>query len=100
MKKQHRQKSPPYFLYLMILILIIYSYYIIDQYSNAKDKFYYEEQIYYVHTGDTLWSIGQKYKSDTDDIREWMSKVKEINNMETSDIVAGTKIIILVNSEE
>ena len=50
--------------------------------------------------GDTLWSIGEKHASNEDDIREWISKVREINDMRTSDITAGTEITILVEREE
>lgn len=100
MKNYHGQKSPPYFLYLIILILLFYSCYITNAYSNVTDKLKYEEQRYYVRTGDTLWSIGEKYASNEDDIREWISKVREINDMESADITAGTEITILVDSEE
>ena len=100
MKNYHRQKSPPYFLYLIILILLFYSCYITNAYSNSMDKLKYEKETYYVHTGDTLWSIGQKYASNEDDIREWISIVREINSMESADITAGTEITILVEREE
>lgn len=100
MKNYHRQKSPPYFLYLIIIVLLFYSCCITNAYSNATDKLKYEKQLYYVCSGDTLWTIGQKYKSDADDIREWVDKVMEINSMATADIAAGTEITILVGNEE
>ena len=100
MKKHHRQKSPPYFLYLIIYVLLIYSCYITSAYLNVMDKSCYKEQTYYVHSSDTLWGIGQKYCSNTDDVREWVDRVMEINDMKSANITAGTEIIILVNSEE
>ena len=84
----------------MILILIIYSCYITDQYLNTKDKLCYEEQTYYVCPGDTLWGLANKYSSDTDNIKQWISEVKRINGMKTSDIAAGSEIIILVDDKE
>ena len=100
MKKHHRQKSPPYFLYLIIYVLLIYSCYITSAYLNVTDKSCYKEQTYYIHSGDTLWSIGQRYCSNTDDVREWVDRVMDINDMKSADIITGTEITILVDSEE
>ena len=100
MKNYHRQKSPPYFLYLIIYVLLIYSCYITSAYLNTMDKSSYKEQTYYVRAGDTIWSIGQRYKYDTDDIRKWVNKVMEINNMSSADIDTGMEITILVGNEK
>lgn len=100
MKKHHRQKSPPYFLYLIIYVLLIYSCYVTSAYLNVMDKSSYKEQTYYVRTGDTLWSMGQRYCSNTDDVREWVDRVMEINNMSSADIDTGMEITILVGNEK
>lgn len=100
MTRHRKSKSPPYFLYLIILILLFYSCYITNAYSNSMDKLKYEKETYCVQTGDTLWSIGEKHASNEDDIREWISTVREINDMESADITAGTEITILVDGEE
>ena len=100
MKKHHRQKSPPYFLYLIIYVLLIYSCYVTSAYLNVMDKSSYKEQTYYIRAGDTLWTIGQRYKSDADDIRKWVDEVMKINNMASADIDTGMEITILVDSEE
>ena len=98
MKKRYRLKSPPYFLYLIIILLLFYSCYITNAYSDVMDKLKYRQEVYYVSTGDTLWDIGQQYKASGDNIQEWISKVKGLNNMKQSDLVAGTKIVILVDN--
>ena len=100
MTRHHKSKSPPYFLYLIIYVLLIYSCYITSAYLNTMDKSSYKEQTYYVRIGDTLWSVGQRYCSNTDDVREWVDRVMDINDMKSADIIAGTEITILVESKE
>jgi hypothetical protein len=42
----------------------------------------------YVEEGDTLWNMSQKYAGDMD-IREYIYKVLEINNLRSSNIKPG-----------
>lgn len=100
MTRHHKSKSPPYFLYLIILILLIYSCYITNAYSNSMDKLKYKQEIYYISAGETMWGMAQQYKNSDDTIREWISKVKKLNNMTNSKIFAGEEIIILVDNTQ
>lgn len=48
-----------------------------------------------VHSGDTLWSIAEKYCNNTD-IREYIYNIKKINNMDTSVLYENTAVLIPV----
>ncbi len=47
--------------------------------------------------GDTLWELALKY-NNRGDIRSYIYKVQQLNNMESSDIKAGERIIIPVEN--
>ena len=49
----------------------------------------------YLNSNHTLWSIGEKNASNSEDIRKWISEVKTINNMNTCEIRGGEEIIVL-----
>ena len=49
-----------------------------------------------VSSGDTLWSIADKYMND-DDIRESIYKLSKVNNISASDLKAGMTILIPTN---
>ncbi len=48
-----------------------------------------------VQSGDTLWSIAEKYGNNSD-IRKYIYNVKKINNMNSSDLYENTTILIPV----
>lgn len=46
----------------------------------------------YVESGDTLDELGYKYKPEWMDVREYREQVKELNNMESSDLYMGQEL--------
>ncbi len=50
-----------------------------------------------VHTGDTLWEIGEKYCPNNMDIRRWIDRVMEINGLSDALIYPGDELTILVS---
>ena len=53
--------------------------------SNKEEKGY-ELTNYIVRTGDTLWSIAEKYAPDDMDIREYIYFIEEDNSIENKSI--------------
>lgn len=57
-----------------------------------------EHRIYYesveIHRGDTLWDIAEKYKADTEEVEHMIDKILYCNNMKTTNIRFGEKIIV------
>lgn len=68
--------------------------------ANIKAQHYTQEQIiesYIVQQGDTLWKIGLENKAENQDIRNYIHKVKKLNNLENSNLNQGQEIKILKN---
>lgn len=49
-----------------------------------------------VANGDSLWSIAQRHKSEREDTRDFIERIKEINAMQTSEIFDGQELKIPV----
>lgn len=47
-----------------------------------------------VSSGDTLWKLASQYNYFEEDIRAVVYRIKSINHMESSDLVAGQTLII------
>lgn len=61
---------------------------------NFEGKDFRKEQ-YVVKSQDTLWSIGKKCVDDEIDVREWISAVRHINEIDAN-IYPGQVIIVYV----
>jgi cell division protein YceG involved in septum cleavage len=48
----------------------------------------------YVASGDTLWNIASQYKSDSQDIREYVYSIKKANHLTSSSLQAGQTLIL------
>lgn len=66
-------------------ILLIVVVVIAIRLSNKEEKGY-ELTNYIVRTGDTLWSIAEKYAPDDMDIREYIYFIEEDNSIESKTI--------------
>lgn len=66
-------------------ILLIVVVVIAIRLSNKEEKGY-ELTNYIVRTGDTLWSIAEKYAPDDMDIREYIYFIEEDNSIENKSI--------------
>lgn len=61
---------------------------------DAED---WERTSYHVRSGDTLWGIAQEHCPDGVDYREWIDKVREINDLNDGWIYEGQDITILTD---
>ncbi|HHX17655.1 MAG TPA: LysM peptidoglycan-binding domain-containing protein [Clostridium sp.] len=93
MKKRYILKNKKRFICFIAFILT--SMFIIISMANIYG---YKEECYEVikiKSGDTLWDIAQSYNT-RGDIREYIHRIIEINNLENSEIKAGAELIIIV----
>ena len=47
-----------------------------------------------IASGDTLWKIASRYNYYEEDVREVIYRIKSVNHMDTSDLMAGQSLII------
>lgn len=64
--------------------------------SVAKSNKEAEIIDYTIAPGQTLWSIAKEYTPNTKDIRETIHEIKDLNNMQDSNIYAGQTIKIKI----
>lgn len=82
----------------VILSFIFFS--SISQADNSREVYTYYTS-YEIQSGDTLWSIADKYMNTEDsDKAEFISTVKKNNHMLDDDIKAGDRLIIEYKSYE
>lgn len=63
--------------------------------SDEQNKFY---KSIIIETGDTLWNIAEEYITDDyDSIEEYVSALKEINNLSGDKILSGDTLIVSYN---
>lgn len=65
--------------------------------AECRESKTYEESISVitVRENETLWDIAEDYKNDNQDIREYISILKKLNNMQDSIIYEGQEIRII-----
>ena len=74
------------FLFILIIIFSMFNK------TNFDGKDFYKEE-YIVKYQDTLWSIGKKCVGEEIDVREWISAVKSLNDIDAN-IYPGQVIIV------
>ncbi len=51
-------------------------------------------KVYFVAEGDTLWAIAKQTLPDNTDIRDYISEIRQTNDMTGANIKAGQKLMI------
>ena len=67
--------------------------------SPTLDDVTWYEETHTVKRGETLWSISKLYCPESVDRKEWISEVKQLNDI-GDNIYEGNEIIVLVEAEE
>ena len=62
--------------------------------SASEENLQYISHI--VEPNDTLWSLAEEYGTDGD-IRETIYNIKRLNQLESSDLMVGTRILIPIS---
>ena len=63
--------------------------------ETDKEKVYYEQVE--IKSGDTLWSISQKYKNEDEATKDYVEKIMKFNNMKSDKIKNGQKIVVIIS---
>lgn len=76
------------FITLLVFILIgLVTLLVSSQVSHSQEEIHYNE--YRVGQGDTLWKISEHYLDQDIDIRQFIHKIRQLNDMKTSAIYEG-----------
>ena len=79
----------------VILAIFIFAY--ISLSSCGGNDVRTEKMVYVVQSGDTLWDIAEEYAPDSMDIREYIRRINEHNNLDTLDIYP--EMVLLLETE-
>ena len=63
----------------------------------AEEPVYYNQKIT-VHSGDTMWSIANRWSDDKEDVREVMHRICEANNLKSKHIYPGQVLKVPVKT--
>jgi LysM repeat protein len=79
-----------------VFILLFTSFLLIGTYasSNTPEAATAEEQSIRVQSGDTLWKIAKQFSDGSQDIRYIVFLIKDRNNLQSTVIKPGQKLII------
>ena len=69
-------------------------------FQPTMDAIDWQEEIYRVQEGDSLWAISGLYCPEGVDRREWIEEVKALNHRPDSLIHVGEKLIVLRPTED
>ncbi|CCJ33826.1 MULTISPECIES: cell division suppressor protein YneA [Caloramator] len=80
---------------LILIILIIPFYKKANSQSQSKINYIYVT----VESGDTLWKIAKKHKTDKQDIRKLVYEIRKANNLESLIIYPGQTIKVPIEAD-
>lgn len=81
-----------FYIFIVTLLLTLCTVLSVTRAYGYKETKY---QVITIRSGDTLWSIAEKYNKKGD-IREYIYKLKEINHLKDSNIIAGSKLKVII----
>jgi hypothetical protein len=93
-RKYTLKNKTKFFSFLLITCFIIFTGIYTASVSGYKEP---EYQSIIINSGDTLWSIAEKY-SDNCDIREYIYNIKKINDLDSSIVNENTAILIPIDN--
>lgn len=71
---------------LLMIIVVLSSFTLAVSAKNNADLSFSTE---YVEKGDTLWSLSKLHNRNNMDIRDYINKVMEVNNLQSANIKPG-----------
>jgi cell division protein YceG involved in septum cleavage len=91
-KKYVLKNKTKFFSFIFIISLIAFMTIYTNSVSGYKEAQY---QSVAIQSGDTLWSIAEKYGNNSD-IRKYIYEIKKINNLDSNMLYENTAILIPV----
>ncbi len=86
---------------LLLMVLIIWCFLVLNiALGSTMDGIEWQEEIYRVQSGDSLWTVSHNYCPDSVDRREWIDQVQRLNGLTSGVIYAGQELTVLAPVEE
>lgn len=80
---------------ITIIIVVAGATFTFGETDNENKKVYYEQVE--IKSGDTLWSVSQKYKNEDEATKDYVEKIMKFNNMKSDKIKNGQKIVVIIS---
>ncbi|MBD3107372.1 LysM peptidoglycan-binding domain-containing protein [Bacillus sp. AGMB 02131] len=84
------------FSFALITVILLFAFIFVYKFSAGNSENYIEVTIKH---GDTLWELAEEYNYDRMDISSFIVQVKQLNELNDSNIKAGDVILIPVSDE-
>lgn len=69
-------------------------------FQPTMDGIEWQEEIYTVQSGDSLWTVASNYCPEGVDCREWIDEIQALNDLPDSMIHPGQTLIVLAPVKE
>ena len=96
MQKKIYLKNPLRLIVAFLVVMLMTAGFMLLFHSSASGDVIPEYTTIVIAKGDTIWGIAKQFSNENDDIRNKISEIKEINNI-NSDIHIGQELKIRVN---
>lgn len=92
-RKSRELRRKMFFIMTITMILSLGTFALGGQ-GNQTTRTVYESVV--IHSGDTIWSIAEEYKMEKENIEHMVDKIMKMNDLCSSNIKAGQRIIVPV----
>ncbi|NLL06229.1 MAG: LysM peptidoglycan-binding domain-containing protein [Clostridiaceae bacterium] len=91
-KKYVLKNKARFYIFVLVLFVSVFAVFSVVQAYGYKET---ELKVIRVNSGDSLWAIAEKYNKKGD-IREYIYELKKINNLNDSNIIAGSELKVII----
>ena len=79
----------------MVILLFVGIAILVIAVQPTMKQIEWDEETYIVKSGDTLWTIADKYCPEIVDKREWIHEIQELNDLHGSILHPGQRLKVL-----
>ena len=96
MQKKIYLKNPIRLIIAFLVVMLMTAGFMLLFHSSASGDVIPEYRTIVIAKGDTLWKIAHQFSDENEDIRNKISEIKKLNNI-NSDLRIGQEILVRIN---